>query len=309
MIGSSPAMAPTRLREQPSRLRRREALYGYLFILPNTVGLIVFFILPVLAAFVLGFVSWDLVRPPQWVGLSNYITLVHDSLFWNGVAVTIYYTLVSVPISIALSLLLAVAVNSGLRERNLYRIAYFMPYVSMPVALALVWKWIYDPQFGLLDSLLGAIGLPQPPWLNDPSWAMPALIIMAVWGSLGYNMIVFLAGLQGISQELYEAASIDGAGAMARFWRITVPLISPATFFVLIISMINSFQVFDQVYIMTQGGPGDATRVLGLLIYENAFQYFKMGYATAIAWSLFALILVVTLFQIFGQKRWVHYES
>jgi multiple sugar transport system permease protein len=309
MIGSSPALAPAPLRERPSRLRRREALYGYLFILPNTLGLIVFFILPVLAAFVLGFVSWDLVRPPQWVGLANYTALIHDPLFWNGVEMTIYYTLVSVPVSITLSLLLAVAVNSGLRERNLYRIAYCMPSVSMPVALALVWKWIYDPQFGLLDSVLSTLGLPQPPWLDDPAWAMPALIIMAVWGSLGYNMIVFLAGLQGISQELYEAASIDGAGTMARFWRITVPLISPATFFVLIISMINSFQVFDQVYIMTQGGPGDATRVLGMLIYENAFQYFKMGYATAIAWALFALILVVTLLQIIGQKRWVYYEN
>jgi multiple sugar transport system permease protein len=138
---------------------------------------------------------------------------------------------------------------------------------------------------------------------------MPALIIMAVWGSLGYNMIVFLAGLQSISAELYEAASIDGAGVLGRFWSITLPLISPATFFVLIISMINSFQVFDQVYIMTQGGPGDATRVLGLLIYDNAFQYFKMGYATALAWSLFALILVVTLAQIIGQKRWVYYEG
>jgi multiple sugar transport system permease protein len=302
-------MAPTKIYNRPNRLRRREALYGYLFILPNTLGLIVFFILPVLAAFVLSFVNWDLIQHPTWAGLSNYSALVHDSLFWNGVRMTIYYTLVSVPISICLSLLLAVAVNTGLRERNLYRIAYFMPYVSMPVALALVWKWIYDPEFGLLDNALSMIGLPQPPWLNDPVWAMPALIIMAVWGSLGYNMIVFLAGLQSISAELYEAASIDGAGVLGRFWSITLPLISPATFFVLIISMINSFQVFDQVYIMTQGGPGDATRVLGLLIYDNAFQYFKMGYATALAWALFALILVVTLAQIIGQKRWVYYEG
>jgi multiple sugar transport system permease protein len=309
MIRSSQAKAPTKIYNRPNRLRRREALYGYLFILPNTLGLIVFFILPVLAAFVLSFVNWDLIQHPTWAGLSNYSTLVHDSLFWNGVRMTIYYTLVSVPISICLSLLLAVTVNTGLRERNLYRIAYFMPYVSMPVALALVWKWIYDPEFGLLDNALSMIGLPQPLWLNDPAWAMPALIIMAVWGSLGYNMIVFLAGLQSISAELYEAASIDGAGVVGRFWSITLPLISPATFFVLIISMINSFQVFDQVYIMTQGGPGDATRVLGLLIYDNAFQYFKMGYATALAWALFALILVVTLAQIIGQKRWVYYEG
>lgn len=309
MLGISPGPLPVRTRERMSPLRRREALFGYLFILPNTVGLIVFFILPVLAAFVLGFLSWDLIQAPKWVGFSNYTTLVHDPLFWNGVWTTIYYTLVSVPISIVLSLLLAVAVNTGLRERNLYRIAYFMPYVSMPVALALVWKWIYDPQFGLLDNILGTLGLPQPPWLDDPVWAMPALIIMAVWGSLGYNMIVFLAGLQSISAELYEAASIDGAGHIGRFFSITLPLISPATFFVLIISMINSFQVFDQIYIMTQGGPGDATRTLGMQIYENAFQYFKMGYATAFAWALFALIMMVTLLQIFVQKRWVHYEN
>jgi multiple sugar transport system permease protein len=309
MIGITPAVAPGRVREGRSKMRRREALYGYLFILPNTAGLILFFTLPVVAAFFLGFVNWDLVQKPQWIGLNNYIALVHDPLFWNGVWTTIYYTIVSVPISIALSLLLAVALNSGIRERNLYRVAYFMPYVSMPVALALVWKWIYDPQLGLLDNALGALGLPQPPWLNDTTWAMPSLIIMAIWGSLGYNMIVFLAGLQGISAELYEAASIDGAGPIGRFWNITVPLISPATFFVLVISMISSFQVFDQIFIMTQGGPGDATRVLGLLIYENAFQYFKMGYATAFAWALFALILVVTLVQVIGQKRWVHYES
>lgn len=309
MNGISPAVAPSGVRERRGQLRRREALQGYLFILPNTLGLVVFFILPVIAAFVLGFANWDLVQPPTWAGLSNYIALVHDPLFWNGVWTTVYYTIVSVPVSIALSLLLAVALNAGLRERNVYRVAYFMPYVSMPVALALVWKWIYDPQFGVLDNALGALGLPQPPWLNDPAWAMPSLIIMAIWGSLGYNMIIFLAGLQGISPELYEAAAIDGASTFARFWNITVPLISPATFFVLVISMINSFQVFDQVYIMTQGGPGDATRVLGLLIYQNAFQNFKMGYATAFAWALFALILVVTLIQVLGQKRWVHYES
>ena len=309
MIGAPPVVSTGRLREGASRLRRREALYGYLFILPNTAGFLYFFLLPIVAALVLGFMSWDLIQRPQWVGLANYIGLVHDPQFWIALGNTIYYTAVSVPISIALSLLLAVAVNTQLRERLLYRIAYFMPWVSMPVAIALVWKWIYDPQLGVLDNLLAGLNLPQPGWLNDPLWAMPSLIIMAVWKSLGYNMIIFLAGLQGIPQDLYEAASIDGAGAIARFWRITVPLISPATFFVLVISLISSFQVFDQVYIMTQGNPNDSLRVLATQIYSHGFQYFKMGYATAIAWALFALVLVVTMIQVAGQKRWVHYEG
>ncbi len=306
-IGS--ATRPGRARARGNLLRRREAWQGFLFVLPNTAGVLLFFVLPVIAAFVLGFVQWDLIQAPQWVGLGNYAALLQDPLFWIGLRNTIIYTVVSVPVSVFLSLLLAIALNTGLRERHLYRVAYFMPYVSMPVALALIWKWIYDPQLGLIDNVLSALNLPQPPWLSDASWALPSLIIMAIWGSLGYNMIVFLAGLQGISHELYEAASIDGTTVLTRFWYITVPLISPATFFVLVISMINSFQVFDSVYIMTAGGPGDATRVLGLLIYQNAFQYFKMGYAAAFAWALFALVLVVTLVQVIGQKRWVHYES
>jgi multiple sugar transport system permease protein len=309
MIGIGQALRTGRVREGTSQLRRREAWAGLLFVLPNTLGLLLFYALPVVAAFVLGFMSWDLIQRPQWVGLGNYGALLQDPLFWISLRNTVIYTVVSVPLSIVLSLLLAVALNTGLREKHLYRIAYFMPYVSMPVALALIWKWIYDPQMGLIDNILGALNLPQPPWLTDTGWALPSLIVMAIWGSLGYNMIIFLAGLQGISPELYEAASIDGARGFSRFWHITVPLISPATFFVLVISMINSFQVFDQVYIMTAGGPGDATRVMGLMIYQNAFQYFKMGYAAAFAWALFALVLVVTVVQVIGQKRWVHYES
>lgn len=301
----------TRRSGAAATLRRREARWAYLLILPNTIGLIYFFFVPVAAAFILGFTHWDLITSPQWAGLDNYRELVHDPLFWQSLWNTVYYTIITVPIGTFLALLLAVALNTGLRERVVYRTAYFLPWVTMTVAIALVWRWIFDWQSpGLIDGLLGRLGLPQAQWLDDPATAMPAMMIMGVWKLLGYNMIIFLAGLQGISKEVYEAARIDGAGRINTFFRITLPLVSPATFFVLIISLISSFQVFDQIIIMTpDGGPSNATSVLSLMIYNNAFRYAKMGYATSIAWALFALVLFVTLFQLISQKWWVHYAD
>jgi len=214
-----------------------------------------------------------------------------------------------VPVRTALALLLAIALNQQLRGVSVFRAAYFLPTITSAVAAATVWRWIYEPNFGLLNSLLYAIGVAHPPaWLSSPAWAMPALILLGVWQGLGFQMVIFLAGLQGIPTHLYEAAAIDGAGWWARFRHITLPLISPTTFFVLIISVIGSYQVFDQAFVLTEGGPGYATTTLVYYIYEYAFQFFKMGYAAAMAWILFAIVFVLTVIQFRIQARWVHYD-
>jgi multiple sugar transport system permease protein len=209
----------------------------------------------------------------------------------------------------ALALLLAIALNQQLRGMHVFRAAYFLPTITSAVAAATVWRWIYEPNFGLLNSLLYAIGVEHPPtWISSPAWAMPALILLGIWQGLGFQMVIFLAGLQGIPAHLYEAAAIDGAGWWARFRHITLPLISPTTFFVLIISVIGSYQVFDQAFVLTEGGPGYATTTLVYYIYEYGFQFFKMGYAAAMAWILFAIVFVLTVIQFRIQARWVHYD-
>lgn len=283
---------------------------GYLFLAPDLLGTLVFAVGPVLAAFALGFVAWDILTPPRFVGFDNYRELLfEDTVFHQVMVNTSVYVLATVPIRTVLSLLLAIALNQSIRGVSFFRAAYFLPTITSAVAAATVWRWIYEPNFGLLNSLLYAIGVPHPPaWLSSPSWAMPALILLGVWQGLGFQMVIFLAGLQGIPLHLYEAASIDGAGWWARFRHITVPLISPTTFFVLIISVIGSYQVFDQAFVLTEGGPGYATTTLVYYIYEYAFQFFKMGYAAAMAWILFAIVFVLTVVQFRVQSRWVHYD-
>lgn len=283
---------------------------GYLFLVPDLLGTLVFAVGPVLAAFALGFVAWDILTPPRFVGFDNYRELLfEDTVFHQVMVNTSVYVLATVPIRTVLSLLLAIALNQSIRGVSIFRAAYFLPTITSAVAAATVWRWIYEPNFGLLNSLLYAIGVPHPPaWLSSPSWAMPALILLGVWQGLGFQMVIFLAGLQGIPLHLYEAASIDGAGWWARFRHITVPLISPTTFFVLIISVIGSYQVFDQAFVLTEGGPGYATTTLVYYIYEYAFQFFKMGYAAAMAWILFAIVFVLTVVQFRVQSRWVHYD-
>jgi multiple sugar transport system permease protein len=208
----------------------------------------------------------------------------------------------------ALALAVALVLNQQLRMVSFYRAVYFLPVVSSTVAASLVWAWLYSPNFGPINYFLGLLGIEGPPWLGSTTWAMPAVIIMSVWKGFGTNMLIFLAGLQGIPQELQEAAMIDGANRWQRLWRVTWPLLTPTTFFVFVISCIVSFQVFEQVYVMTEGGPAYATSVLGLFIYLNAFRYNNMGYAAAAAYVLFALILAVTLAQLKFQERWTYYE-
>ena len=292
-----------------SPLRRQETITGYLFLLPNILGFLVFSSIPVLATFSISLLDWDLIRAPRFVGLDNYVKLLTDDVLFRKVLLnTAYYVAGTVPAGVILSLLLALAMNANVRGIAVFRAIFFIPVISASVAVAMMWRWLYNTDFGLINLALTSIGIKSVPWLSSTAWAMPAVIIMAIWKSLGYNMIIFLAGLQGIPAHLHEAAAIDGANSFQRFRYITVPLLAPTTFFVLVISMINSFQVFDLAFVLTRGGPGDATNTMVMYIYNQAFQFFHMGYAAAIAWVLFAIIFVVTLCQHQLQKRWVHYE-
>ncbi len=291
------------------RLRRRETTAAYGFLLPNLIGFAIFTFFPVVAALFISLTDWDLLQAPTWVGLENYRTLFTDPLFGQVLKNTALYVLGTVPLQMALALLVALALNQRIPGQLFFRTAYFMPVVASTVAVALVWRWIFNYDFGLLNSFLYMIGIQDPPnWLGSTRWALVSIIIMSIWQQVGYSMVLFLAGLQGVPQQLYEAAEIDGAGSWGRFVYITLPMLSPTTFFILIIGIINSFQVFDQALIMTQGGPANATNTIVYHIYRNAFQFFKMGYASAMAWVLFAIIFVVTLLQFRVQRRWVNYD-
>ncbi len=290
-------------------LQRRTTLAAYGFLLPNLLGFLTFTFLPVVAALLISFTNWDLLRPPEWIGLRNYVRLTQDPLFHRVLLNTTLYVLGTVPVQMAIALLVAMALNERIPGRLLFRTAFFMPVVASTVAVALVWRWIFHADFGLLNSALFMIGIDDPPnWLSSTRWALPAIIIMSIWQQIGFSMVLFLAGLQSVPTQLYEAAKIDGANSVQRFWHITLPMLSSTTFFVLVISIINSFQVFDQAFIMTEGGPANATNTLVFNIYRYAFQFFQMGYAAAMAWVLFAIIFVVTLVQFRYQKRWVHYD-
>src|ERR671933_284162 len=308
--GQHPLARPVRA-ERSRRaysLATKEAVAGYLFILPSFVGFLVFLVIPILASLGLSLFEWELLLPPRFVGLQNFATLAQDPLFRAVLLNTAYYAFGLVPLNIVLSLGLAVWLNTKLRGLTFYRLAFFLPVVTVTVAVALVWKWMYQPEVGLINVALGWLHIPAPNWLGDTRWAMPALILMSLWKGFGYNMVLFLAGLQGIPGQIYEAALIDGAGAWQRFWRITLPLLSPTMFFAVVMTVISSFQVFDQAYVMTGGGPANATNTIVLYIFQNGFQFFRMGYASAIAWVLFAVIFIFTLLQMRLQGKWVQYE-
>lgn len=291
-------------------LGRREAIAGYLFLLPNMIGFVIFTALAVVASAVLSFTEWDLLTDPKWVGLDNYVTLItNDPLFHQVLWNTLYFTAVSVPASTIIALGLALLLNTGLRAVPLFRVAYFLPVITATVVVAMIWRWFYNPDFGVLNYVLWKLGVDIPPnWLSDRAWAMPAIIIMAVWKQVGYNMVIFLAGLQAIPVSLYEAASIDGAGRWQKFKSITLPMLTPTTFFVLVITIIGSLQVFDAVLVLTDGGPANSTRTIVYHIWEQGFTFLRMGYAAAVAWVLFFIVFLVTLLQWKLQGRWVHYE-
>ncbi len=297
-----------------AKSRHRETAAALLFLAPSLIGFLIFMAGPLLASLGFSLVEWNLLSPPTWLGIDNFWQLLRDADFWSSLWATIYYTVVSVPLGMVAALLLALALNQQIRGITIYRTIYFIPVVSSMIAVALMWRWMYNPTSGILNyalnSLFAWLGLSwiAPDWLQSRTWAMPAIIIMSVWKGLGYNMVLYLAGLQGIPRHLYEAAEIDGASTWHKFRSITLPLLTPTTFFIVIISIIGSFQVFEQAYIMTQGGPARATVTTVYYIYENGFQWYRMGYASAVAWVLFALIMLVTMVQWRYQDKWVFYE-
>ena len=277
------------------------------YLIPTLIGMVLFTHGAVIAAFVISLHRWDILTPPQFLGWDNYKDLFNTPLFWKTMKNTAYYTVVSVPLGIAVSLFTAMLINQKLKGITFFRTVFFLPTITSIVAVSLVWFWMYNPDFGIINWLLGLVDIQGPGWLGSTKWAMPAIIIFGVWRSFGYNMVIFLAGLQGIPDHLYEAAEVDGAGMLRRFWHITAPLVSPTTFFVLIISIIGSFQVFEQTFVLTQGGPAYATLTLAYYIYQQAFQWFQMGLASALAYILFIMVMIVTVVQFRVSRGWVHY--
>ncbi len=290
------------------RLSQRESLWGYLLITPLMAGWIVFFLIGLFASLGISFTQWNLLTAPSWVALDNYARLLKDPLFFETLKNTLFLALLYVPLSTVVSLSLALALNREIQFRAFYRTVYFLPVLTMPVASATIWQWLYNPSFGPVNYFLSTFGLPSPAWLSDQNTAMIAVVIVLVWNIAGYNMVLFLSGLQNIPKEYYEAAEIDGAGAWPSFRYVTLPLVAPTTFFVVTTTLILAFQVFDVIYVMTQGGPADSTRTLVYYIYEEAFQFLRMGYASAMSWILFLIILIFTLFQFRLQRYWVHYQ-
>jgi multiple sugar transport system permease protein len=292
-------------------MRRREALLGLLFATPWLLGIFLFVGGPMVASFALSFTSYDIVSPAKYVGLSNYReAFIEDPLFFTSMGRTFYYALVVVPLGLFGSLFLAMLLNQGLRGTNLYRTFYFLPHLTPIVASALLWKWIFQPEVGVLNFLLAKVGIEGPKWLGSKEWAIPALMIMSLWGMLGGNrMMIFLAGLQGVPQELYEAAEIDGANVWHKFRHVTLPQISPTIFFNLVLGVIGALKVFASAFIATQGGPAYATWFFALHIYTVAFQYLRMGYAAALSWIFLLVMLVFTYIQVRSSGRWVFYAG
>ena len=296
--------------QRPRSPQRREQWEAWLFLTPNLVGFLVFTVFAVIFSLWISVHEWDLFNPPAFVGLANFAKLLtRDASFKRALWNTLYFALGIVPLGTAVALVLALLVNRALKGITLFRTALYIPSVSSTIAIGIVWVWLLDPQFGLVNWLLKTVGIAYPPdWLNSTVWAKPALILMDVWKSAGYYMVIFLAGLQGIPEQLYEAALIDGATPWRKFWSITVPLLSPTTFFVVVMRIIGVFNIFEQPYIMTQGGPAGSTETMVFYVYKNAFEWFQMGYAAAIAWVLFLIIFAVTYLQFRYQRRWVTYE-
>jgi multiple sugar transport system permease protein len=294
----------------------KRTLTGYAFIAPWIAGFLAFTAVPMAASLALSFHSWSLLSPPEWVGLENFETIFRDDpLFTTSLGNTAYYVALSVPLGLGASLLLALLLNRNLRGMGFFRTVVVLPSIMNIVAVSVLWLWIFNPEFGLLNTLLRFLGVEGILWLQSERWAKPALIIMSLWG-VGGGALIFLAALQGIPRELYEAASLDGAGSFRRFRHITLPMISPAMFFSLIMGIIGSFQVFAQAFVMTgaaqpgaEGGPNNATLFLVLHLYKKAFQEFRMGYAAALAWILFFIVLAFTIGQKRLSRRWVYYEA
>jgi multiple sugar transport system permease protein len=294
---------------KPSRLAWRRNLEGWLFASPWIVGFVLWTLGPMLASLVVAFTEWDLITPPRWVGTTNLTAMAADPLVAQALKVTTLYAITSVPLHIIFGLTLALLLNTRIRGLRYYRTAFYLPSVLSGVAVALLWRWLFSKEFGLINTLLYQfLGITGPSWLGDERWALPSLVGMSLWG-VGSGAIIYLAGLQGIPTDLYEAGEVDGATGWNRLWNITLPMMTPVLFFELLTGVIGALQVFTQALIMTNGGPNNATLFYLLYLYQNAFQYFRMGYGSALAWVLFLYILVLTLLTYRSSMVWVYYEG
>ena len=305
--GERPSVATAR----PARLSlaQREAIWGYVFISPWLFGFLIFSLIPIGAVIYLGFTEYSVFESPKWIGLRNYQKIFGgDPLFWTSLYNTVYYVLLAVPGQVVIGFLVALALNQKVRGLTFFRAAYYLPVLIPYVVSSILFVWILDPQVGVLRYALGLVGIPSPQWLQSEQWAKPAIVLLTIWHMGGY-MLIYLAGLQGIPQHLYEAAEIDGAGPWSKLWNVTIPMLTPTIFFNLIIGIINSFQVFTLAYIMTKGGPLNSTLFYVLYIYRQAFEFFQMGYAAALATILFAVVLTVTVIVFRWSRSWVYYEG
>lgn len=295
-------------RASTGTLVRGEARDGYLFISPWLIGFVALVSAPMIGSLLLTFMQWDLVSPPKWVGLANYRHLLLDPLVCQSLWNTGYYTFIGVPLNLIVALSTAMLLNGPTRFRSLFRTVFYLPAVVPAIANVVLWFWIFNPQVGLANELLRLLHLPQSQWIYAPATAKPSLIFMQLWAT-GNTMVIFLAGLQGIPQTLYEAAMIDGAGWWRRFRNITIPMLSPVILFNLVLGVIASFQVFSNAYLMTNGGPANSTLFTVLYIYRLGFERFQMGYASAVAWLLFVIILIFSTLQLRLSQTWVYYEG
>lgn len=287
--------------------RKDDTYVAALFLTPTMIIFLTFILFPVIFSFYLSFHEWNMFsNEATFVGLENYKRMFESDEFWSVLKNTAFFTFGTVPMNMIVALMVAMALNKKIKGKRFLRTAFFAPVIISPVAAAVIWRWIYDPNYGLLNYGISLFGIDSINWLNDETAAMFALIIMGVWKTFGINMVLFSAGLQGVPESYYEAADIDGAGQWSKFWHITLPMLAPTTFFIMIMSMISSFQVFDLVYVLTSGGPLGSTKVFVFFVYEYAFKYFEMGYASAAAYILFVVLIVLTMIQVKYMKNRVH---
>jgi len=308
--GVAPAVRSSQSAQR--QVRKKNQRLGYLFVAPNFIGFAIFTLLPLVFAFAVSFAEWDVISGYdgiKWVGLKNFGTAFTDGNFWGSLRLTLYYAGLGVPLTTAVGLMIALALNGPIPGRSVLRLVFFIPFIANTVAIAAVWIMIYHPRYSPLNTTLRSLGIDDPPlWLASSQWAMPALIIMAVWAGAGYASIIYLAALQSLPADLYEAADIDGAGAFQKFRAITFPLLTPTTFFLLVTGFIGASQSFGIINLMTGGGPGRSTTVVSYYIYQNAFQFYRFGYAAAMAWLMFLLVLLLTLGLWIFQRRAVTYD-
>lgn len=300
---------PTLNKPKKATLARRETITAYLLISPWIVGFLVFTLGPMVASLVFSFTDYSIVKPAHFIGLQNFKTMLFsDYRFWHSLKVTLTFAAFAIPLGLVFGLLLALLLNAKVPGIAIWRTVYYTPSVVSGVAVAILWAYLFNPQYGVFNWLLSLVGVKGPGWLSSPQWALPALILMSLWG-VGGGMIIYLAGLQGIPTTFYEAAEVDGANSIQKFFNITLPMISPVLFYNLIIGIIGTFQYFTNAYVMTAGGPVEATLFYNLYLYNNAFRYQALGYASALAWALFVIVLVLTMLVFRSSSIWVYYEG